>query len=321
MSIIDFINCSDEFKKVAKIEFAIRRMYGKSCYIIDIKLCRKCKIYGNVLVLDTRANQKFYIGISINNDVVNIKEANIMYGDLCYFCFREEIDKLVNETEHTLFGILMRSNMPLLPYKTYIRNNEYVIELPNKKLKFNNSMALNTHIKKYLKLIIERIFVKIATERNEHYLSPKSMKDIIKEFRKDVIDCDWRLLELRTIIEILNSEKNIKTVNNFEDVIALVAYIEKRKISELRNEYTKYGIILDRSRNVGFSRDNIARLDSKQLIRIFPTIKGDLIIHKDAKWRLNRVYLKYLKPLRYFKNDQNILKIETKCCKIYITPS
>jgi len=244
-----------------------------------------------------------------------------MYGDLCYFCFREEIDMLVNEAEHTLFGILRRSDIPLLPYKTYIHNNEYVTELPDKKLRFSNSMALNAHIKKYLKLIVERIFVKIAAEHNEHYLSPKSMRNVIKEFRKDIIDGDWRLLELRTIVEILNSEKNIKTVNNFEDVIALVAYIEKRKISELRNEYMKYGIILDRSRNVDFSRDNVARLDGKQLIRIFPIIKGDLIIHKDAKWRLNRVYLKYLKPLRYFKNDENILKIETKCCKIYITPS
>ena len=102
MSIIDFIDCSGEFKKVTKTEFAIRRMYGKDCCIINIKLCRKCKTRGNVLVLDTRTNQKFYIGISITDDVVSIEEANIMYGDLCYFCFREEIDMLVNEAEHTL---------------------------------------------------------------------------------------------------------------------------------------------------------------------------------------------------------------------------
>ena len=114
-----------------------------------------------------------------------------------------------------------------------------------------------------------------------------------------------------------------KIIRSFDDVIALVSVVEDMSVSELKRELDDYGIILTADRTIGFA-PNYDAIKVRTWSEICPSVRveGDKVVYskRNYTWCLNKIYVRYLRPYRFWLGDKGILKAQTKHCCILIVP-
>ena len=337
LTLLDFTDAEDKDRLLARIRARIKEVLGDKLKIEKIEICRKCSKRGIVTGRINRIYKKKYIHLAGNEPLLGIyqetltreysKEVKLsieiypneirvldipidFISGLCPQCYIEEREKVLNKAIDKIQKFLEHKKVPLPPFEAYKIRDKFVIELPRRKFIFTKEEELK-------KLIRDKI-IALLTETLEAK-KMISLNDLMKEIKRQILLGNWKMLEILVLISNLSMRKKTHKIKNFDDVLALIAYVEKKSIENLKNEIRKYGMALTTDNTVGFSQKEIFPEDALEDAHVIK-IK-DSFIHGDIVWKINGIYFNYLKPVKVKKYEKNILVINTKYAVIYLAPS
>mgnify|MGYP000206231282 CR=1 FL=1 len=334
-SLLDFFSDDPKERIIARLRILAREILGDKARIEKISICRNCSRYAivhsfveiarkRIVVypagdrLEDGMHQEVYYPKKISrislifridgNKVVWVKNGKKFYGDLCPECFNKMKEKLVRDAVPIAYKLLLDAKINTPPFESYWSNRKFIVKLPRKKYSFASEAELRETIERKIHSLLYENLGKI-----------ESLRDIVDSFKREIDSGNWRILELLVLIRCLDMRRKTKNIRSFDDVVSLVAYVEKRNIKDLLFELNKNGIFLSVDDTVGFTTEEKERL--KEFKRIFPTYNNGVFRYQNILWRLPKVYLRYLPPLGFWIGEHSILRIKTKYCIMYIAPS
>jgi len=306
-TLFDYMDVSKELRILTRIRLLAKQRFGDRFVVDEIIICKRCGKHGILYGYDP-CNGSIILGIYINNEHVYITdEALEFHDDLCDYCYREEMEKVLDKVVKKVYEVTQYQNdIYILPHEAYWYSGKYIIELPGKKLKFKNRGQIEEKILGILRDFICKEF------------DSGDPEDLINKVCSKIKCGEWLFLELFTLIKLRHMRKSTKRVNNFEDLLSLVAYIERTSIENLRIQYRDYGMILACNRTIGFAPKEI--LEPTSFKDIVPSRKKDVLVYGDITWRIPLNLLKFFNIVSFAKNKDNILKIKTRQFIVYIVP-
>lgn len=330
-TLLDYADVPKYQKIIARAKALAKEKYGHKLIIENVIICKHCKKYGVIYGYIPQIKRKFIIyavndnllgmhqdviieekrkeiiiGFKVINEGMHVIEYPIeFYDDVCKYCYWKIKQEIIEKAVEVAFDILCHEKMPIIPHEAYLFKQKFVVKLPGQRYVFTSEKDLQDFIYKQLRYIIHEI------TKNGKFLN-----EVIKNFKEKVKQGEWRILELYTLMKLNYAKKSIKEINNFEDIMTLVAYIEKTNLNALRRQLKEYGFIMVHNGSIGFAPKEIPKFGKFR--DVYPRRKDNIFIIGDLRWKVPRIYLRYLKIYKFWKNEQNILQAKTKYCIIYV---
>ena len=330
-----FFNAKIKERVYAHMKLIIRQIIGKKVKIEKMILCEKCHRYaiaycyietsrkeilvypiGDILengmhrkVIYTKERRNFNICFKVKGNTVMLDSMNRkFYGNLCPECYWKVQKKKIKSMIHNVYKLFSNANLILPPFEAYWSEKKFIIRLPKKRYVFSSKYELDRTIE-------DNIYQLCKNVDN----SGRPPENLIEFFKDALSSGFWQILELSVLIKCRDMRKKMKTIANFNDVLSLVAYVEKKSIRELLSELKDKGMLLSTDKTLGFTVESSGR--PNKFKRIIPQQYGSTFRYGNIVWKIPRVYLKFLRPLSFGVGKYNVLRIKTKYCIIYVVPS
>jgi len=325
----------NEEKVLARIRAKVRELYGDNFKFEEILVCRRCMRRGTVkgyVVKELRKKTRYFslgkeplsgmgqetlikerakrvkVDIEIKDDKIVIANTPLKFiSGICMYCYEEIREEVLSKATERALKILEQVVEPLPPFEAYKLRGKFIIQLPGKRYVIKTREELEELIRSKIRNILSQFIEK----------GKLSLDALIHEFRSKIDAGDWEILDLLILLKNLPMVKMEKRVKNFNDVVALVAYVEKESICNLKQDLKKYGMILTRDKTMGFAQKEIFQADEEVIVRK----RGDILVSSNIGWRINMLYFKYLNPIKFRKTKENILQVKTKYAYVYIAPT
>jgi len=306
-TLFDYMDVSKELRILARIRLLAKQKLGDKFLVDKIIICKKCGKHGILRGYDP-CNGSIILGIHINNEHVYITDELVeLHGDLCDYCYRKEKKNVLDKVAKKVYEIMQhQDDIHILPHEAYWYGGKYIVELPGKKLKFKDKGQIEEEILRILRDIIYKEF------------NGENLGDLISKVCSKIRRGEWLFLELSTLISLRCMRKSIKRINNFGDLLSLVAYIERTSIENLKIQYEDYGMIFAYNRTIGFAPKEI--LEPTTFRNIAPMRRKDMLTYGGIEWKIPFDLLRYFNVISFAKNKNNILRIKTRHFIIYVTP-